>query len=96
MNTNIEESNIAEFKESLRKEIDNASSENLKNSLWKILITTEVANRSISLKTKIEPFEKDYFDRYTGVARYFRDWGMDWVADGYKAINEKIMKDFWP
>ena len=57
---------------------------------------SEIAHRSFSLQITIETFEKQYFDRYTAVARHFRDWGMDWVADNYYEITNYIAKYYWP
>lgn len=86
------------FKERLRHEIDENGqhSMDMKYWLWKTLIMTEVAHRSFVLETAIEDFEKAYFDRYTAVARHFRDWAMDWVADNYLEISHYTAKYYWP
>ena len=88
----------SKFKGRLRTEIAGnfSLSEELKFSLWKSLVMTEIAHRSFDLQTSIETFEKPYFDRYTAVARYFRDWNMDWVADNYFEITNYIAKYYWP
>ncbi|ULC58789.1 hypothetical protein MBM09_12805 [Flaviramulus sp. BrNp1-15] len=67
----------------------------MKAYLWKVLIMSEIAQRSFVLNMKIESFEKQYFDRYTAVARYFRDWNMDWVADNYFEITHYIAEFYW-
>lgn len=86
------------FKERLRSEIEEnySHSEDMKFWLWKTLIMTEIAHRSFSLQTSIETFEKQYFDRYAAVARHFRDWDMDWVADNYYEITNYVAKYYWP
>jgi hypothetical protein len=86
------------FRERLRSEIDENSShsEDMKFWLWKTLIMAEIAHRSFSLQTSIETFEKQYFDRYAAVARHFRDWDMDWVADNYYEITNYVGKYYWP
>lgn len=85
------------FKNRLKSEIEENSShsEDMKFWLWKTLIMTEIAHRSFSLETSIEGFEKPYFDRYTAVARHFRDWNMDWVADNYYEITNYIANYYW-
>jgi len=86
------------FKERLRAEIEGSSnhSDDMKFWLWKSLIMAEIAHRSFSLQISIETFEKQYFDRYTAVARHFRDWNMDWVADNYYEITNYVAKYYWP
>jgi hypothetical protein len=80
------------FKDRLRHEIneDAQHSADMKGWLWKTLIMAEIAHRSFVLKTNIEDFEKPYFDRYTVVARHFRDWAMDWIADNYFEISHYV------
>jgi hypothetical protein len=68
----------------------------MKAWLWKTLIMTEIAHRSFVLNINIEKIEKGYFDRYTAVARHFRDWGMDWVANNYFEISNYVAKYYWP
>ena len=86
-----------EFKERLRQELKiNHPGEEMNFLLWKVLIATEIAHRSFALNVDIEPFEESYFDRQAAVGRYFCDWGLDWVAEGYFLINEKIMDDHFP
>jgi hypothetical protein len=86
------------FKERLRVEIEENSnhSNDMKFWLWKTLIMAEIAHRSFSLQISIETFEQQYFDRYTAVARHFRDWNMDWVADNYYEITNYVAKHYWP
>jgi len=86
------------FKKRLKAEIEENSpnSDGLKFWLWKTLIMSEIAHRSFSLQTNIEIFEKQYFDRYPAVARHFRDWNMDWVANNYFEITNYIAKYYWP
>ena len=85
------------FKNRLRSEIEEKSShsKDMKFWLWKTLIMTEIAHRSFSLDANIEDFEKQYFDRYAAVARHFRDWNLDWVADNYYEISNYIAKYYW-
>jgi hypothetical protein len=86
------------FKDKLRFEIENnlSHSEDMKSWLWKTLIMSEIAHRSFVLEIKIESFEKEYFNKYTAVARHFRDWNMDWIADNYFEITHYIGKYYWP
>lgn len=86
------------FKQRLRTEIEEnqSHSDDMRFWLWKTLIMSEIAHRSFSLRITIEKFEKQYFDRYSAVARHFRDWGMDWVADNYYEITNYIAKYYWP
>ncbi len=86
------------FKTRLRAEIEENSSHSadMKFWLWKTLIMAEIAHRSFSLEASIETFEKQYFDRYAAVARHFRDWNMDWVADNYYEITNYVAKYYWP
>ena len=86
------------FKERVRTEIETnpTHSNDMKFWLWKTLIMAEIAHRSFSLETSIEQFEKQYFDRYAAVARHFRDWNMDWVADNYNEITNYAAKYYWP
>ncbi len=86
------------FKEKLRFEIEKnlSHSEDMKFWLWKTFIMSEIAHRSFVLKIEIEIFEKEYFNKYPAVARHFRDWGMDWVADNYFEITHYIGKYYWP
>ena len=64
--------------------------------IWKTSIMSEIATRSFSLKISIQEFEKKYFDRYVAVARHFRDWGMDWIAENYYEITNYVAKFYWP
>ncbi len=86
------------FGKRLRAEIEenSAHSEDMKFWLWKTLIMAEIAHRSFSLQISIETFEKQYFDRYAAVARHYRDWNMDWVADNYYEITNYVAKYYWP
>ena len=87
-----------EFQSQLKQEIhtlDDSKNE-LSWSLWKLVIMTEVALRSLTLNCPIQDFEMTYFDTYTAVARYFRDLKLDWVANGYKEIAIYIGKYYWP
>lgn len=102
MVTNIENLRIinltVKFKNRLRNEIEENKfhSDDMRECLWKVIIMTEIAHRSFSLGTKIEPFEKQYFDRQAAVGRYFCDWGMDWVAEYYFEISNYVAAFYWP
>ena len=87
---------VINFKIKLSKELVKAKSDDLKANLWKMVILTEIAHKSFSLNINIELFEKNYFERYSAVARYFRDWGLDWIADEYFFINKIITNKYWP
>lgn len=86
------------FKIKLRFELENndSHSQDMKYWIWKTLIMAEIAHRSFSIDVNIEKFEKQYFDRYAAVARHFRDWAMDWVADNYFEISHYIATYYWP
>ncbi|NHM02834.1 hypothetical protein [Flavobacterium difficile] len=86
------------FKDKLRIEIekDLSHSNEMKGWLWKTLIMSEIAHRSFDLEIQIESFEKVYFNNYVAIARHFRDWNMDWIADNYFEITNYIGKYYWP
>jgi hypothetical protein len=86
------------FKDKIRQEIDKnmLHDDNMKSWLWKTLIMSEIAHRSLSLKIPIEQFEKQYFDKQAAVGRHFCDWDMDWVAENYYEISNYIAKYHWP
>lgn len=89
---------IEKFNERIRQEMDNNSllDNNMKSWLWKTLIMTEIAKRSVTLKIPIEQFEKEYFNRQAALGRHFCDWGMDWVAENYYEISNYIANYYWP
>lgn len=86
------------FKSRLRSEIEENkyNSATMQEWLWKTLIMTEVAHRSLSLETKIEQAEKHYFNCQASVGRFFCDWKMDWVAEYFNEISNYIAAYYWP
>jgi hypothetical protein len=63
-----------------------------KGAISKLLVAANIAEMVIYSKTKVDDYERKYFDGQSFVGRYFSDWDESQIAMDYLEISNYLKK----